>query len=138
MFFLCFLPLRPCVCVCVCVLLFLVVSLPGGVQPAGESAGLEGKRLHNLWAEVVRLAAKRQESTILRQAALIVRGVTWDVKLNREMVIQQADVDTLLAESLARDVNAAAATAAAARLGEEQEQEHEEDEEEDEEARKKV
>jgi hypothetical protein len=75
-------------------------------QPHGESGGLDAKRLHNLWTEVAKLAFKHQHSALVRQACLVVRGVTWDHRVNREMVIQQSEVDLLFAETMGRDVAA--------------------------------
>ena len=82
-----------------------------GPQTPGESGGLDGKRLHNLWAEVASLAFRRREGGILRQAAQVLACVSWDVTRNREMVLQQAESELLFAEGLARDVAAAAVAA---------------------------
>ncbi len=72
---------------------------------------MDGKRLHNLWAEVASLAFRRREGGILRQAAQVLACVSWDVTRNREMVLQQAESELLFAEGLARDVAAAAVAA---------------------------
>lgn len=70
----------------------------------GENGGVEGKRFVNMWADVVKLAAKHRATALVKKGCAVLRRLSWRLESNRELILLLADIDLVLVEALALDV----------------------------------